>query len=81
MFEILTAILTIISIVGVILNIKKLRICFVLWIFSNFSWMIVDFYRGIYAQSVLFFVYFLLAIYGLIEWKKDDEVVCNSRSK
>jgi len=58
------------SIIGVILNIKKHRSCFIIWAVTNASWTVVDFTVGLYAQSALFFVYFILAIYGLIEWRK-----------
>ena len=63
-------ILTGLSIIGVILNIKKRRECFICWMVSNGCWAVVDFYHGIYAQSVLFAIYFCLAIYGIKEWKK-----------
>ncbi len=61
--------LTLLSIVGVILNIKKKRVCFLIWAVTNFSWMVVDYQQGLYSQAVLFLVYFLLALWGLIEWK------------
>lgn len=73
MFEAITIILTIVSIIGVWLNIKKMRACFYLWSATNFSWMIVDFYREIYAQSALFFIYFILAIYGFFAWRPENE--------
>ena len=60
------------SIAGVILNIKKRRECFVIWAFTNFAWMIYDFMIGAYAQAALFAVYFVLAIWGLCEWAKED---------
>lgn len=63
---------TILSITGVILNIYKNKWCFVIWSITNFSWMIIDFYKGIYAQAFLFLVYFLLAIYGLIKWSVEE---------
>jgi nicotinamide riboside transporter PnuC len=59
------------SIIGVVLNIKKMRICFYIWLFTNASWTIVDFVFGLYAQSLLFLVYTGLAVYGIIEWKKE----------
>ena len=58
------------SILGVILNIKKHRACFWIWAVTNATWTVVDFTVGLYAQSALFFVYFILAIYGIIEWRK-----------
>lgn len=66
---ILTWLLTGVSILGVILNIHKVRWCFYLWAFTNSCWAIVDFYYEIYAQAALFTVYFCLAIWGLLRWK------------
>ena len=65
-----TWVLTIASIVGVVLNIKKHRLCFLIWAITNFMWAIVDYQAGLYAQSALFGIYFLLALYGLWEWRK-----------
>lgn len=64
--------LTALSIVGVVLNIYKNKWCFGIWAFTNFSWMIVDFNHGIYPQAALFGVYFLLAILGLLKWRKQS---------
>jgi len=63
--------LTIASLVGVVLNIHKNHFCFWVWMATNFTWAVVDFWQGIYAQALLFFIYFLLAIYGLLEWRKN----------
>lgn len=68
-FLIVTWACAVVSVAGVILNIKKKRACFYLWACTNATWTVVDFYEGIYAQSVLFFLYFLLALWGLWEWK------------
>ena len=73
MLTILTWSLTIAAIIGVILNIKKMRSCFYIWAVTNFSWAVVDFYKEIYAQSALFGIYFLLALYGIFEWRKRKE--------
>ncbi len=71
LFIFITWFLTILSIIGVILNIKKKQICFYIWTVTNVSWMTVDYIKGIYAQSFLFLIYTGLAIWGIIEWKKD----------
>lgn len=65
----MTWIITIFSLIGAVLNIKKSKWCFYVWAVTNSSWMIVDFVYGLYAQSALFFVYFCLAIWGIIEWE------------
>ena len=58
------------ALVGVILNIKKMRICFFIWFFTNSLWCVYDFWIGAYAQSALFFVYTCLAVWGIVEWRK-----------
>jgi len=63
-------ILTIVSLIGIILNIKKKKSCFVLWIITNGCWAVYDFKIGAWEQGVLFTVYFLLAIWGIMEWGK-----------
>lgn len=63
-------ILTLLSVTGVILNAKKKRICFIIWLITNTSWAIVDFSHGLWEQGALFVVYVALAIYGWFNWKK-----------
>lgn len=74
MLEIFAWITTVLSITGVILNIKRLRMCFFIWTFTNASWMVIDFYKGIYAQAFLFLVYTLLAVWGIISWGAKKEL-------
>ena len=72
LFTLLTVVLTISALVGVILNIKKNVLCFYIWLVTNISWAIVDFYKGIPAQGILFTIYAGLAVYGIIEWRKKE---------
>lgn len=60
---------TIIALVGTILNIKKRRICFMIWLVSNSGFMVHNYLIGQYAQSLLFAVYVGLSIWGLWEWR------------
>jgi hypothetical protein len=62
--------LTILSLVGVVLNIYHDRRCFFIWIGTNFCWMLVDFWYTIYAQAFLHLVYLFLAAYGAWRWRK-----------
>jgi len=62
--------ITIFSLVGTVLNIRKNNICFVFWIFTNSFWAILDFQKGIYQQSMLMLIYLFLSIWGLLEWRK-----------
>jgi len=62
--------LTILSLIGVIFNIKKKRICFLIWMCTNFLWMIIDFKKGIPEQGCLFAIYTGLAVWGWFSWKE-----------
>ena len=64
----MTWVLAFLSIVGVILNIRKKRSGFLIWMFTNSVWAIVDFRHGLYAQAFLFIVYFFLALWGWLAW-------------
>lgn len=65
----LTWLLTILSLIGVVLNTHQDRRCFYIWIVTNSSWAAVDFYKGIYAQGTMFVLYLLLSIWGLYKWQ------------
>jgi len=58
------------SLLGVVLNIRRDHRCFYIWAVTNATWAAVDFSHGIYSQATLQAVYFALAIWGLIEWKR-----------
>ena len=72
-FTIFTAVLTVLALVGVVLNIKRKRACFYVWLFTNASWAVVDFYKGIPAQGLLFTIYTALAVRGILEWKEEGK--------
>ena len=82
MFDtLITWLLTMLSILGAVLNIKKKRSGFAVYTLANLGWIIVDIYHGIYAQAALFVVFTALSIWGWIEWgrsawpevEEDDE--------
>ena len=72
-FTIFTAVLTVLALVGVVLNIKRKRACFYIWLFTNASWAVVDFYKGIPAQGLLFTIYTVLAVWGILKWKEEGK--------
>ena len=67
------------SIVGVILNIKKKRAGFLFWIVANGAWAIVDFKSGLPAQGALFIVYVILAVCGYFAWQGNGGTELNLR--
>lgn len=68
-----TWVLTALSLAGVVLNIRKDRRCFAIWICTNAGWSIYDASIGAYAQASLFGIYFLLSVWGIFEWRRCEK--------
>jgi len=60
---------TIVALVGVILNIEHDLRCFYIWSFTNAAFAIRTFFLGAYEMTALFIIYFVLAIVGIYRWK------------
>jgi nicotinamide riboside transporter PnuC len=61
-----------IALAGTLINAERNKYGFVFWLVSNMYMTIRFFVIGEYAQSVLFFIYFLLAIRGIVSWGKKE---------
>jgi nicotinamide riboside transporter PnuC len=59
------------ALLGVVLNIRKHPACFAIWTVTNTAWCLVDWEHGLYAQSALMAVYFLLSVWGLWRWTRN----------
>lgn len=66
--EIVGYIATMVALLGVVLNVKKQPVCFVLWCGSNLTFTIINLYQNRYYEVVLFSVQFVIAVWGLHEW-------------
>jgi nicotinamide riboside transporter PnuC len=77
--------LTILSLIGTVMNVKKMQDCFYIWAFTNVLWSIYDYSIKEYQQSLLFFIYFILALWGIYEWRARKYVMVkegiNDRNK
>lgn len=69
MFETFTWITSAASLVGVVLNIRHDRRCFIVWGITNASWAAIDASREIWAQSLLQLVYCGLSVWGYCRWR------------
>lgn len=63
---------TTVALIGTILNCKQIRACFSLWTITNVMWFVWDAYCGLWSRCVLDAVQFVLALWGIYEWKKLD---------
>ena len=60
------------SLLATWLNIRKVRLCFAIWLVTNVTWAAYDFAHGLPAQGVLMTVYAALAVWGWFAWRKRD---------
>ena len=70
--ETLTWVLTASCILGAVLNAKKNIIGFYIWLPTNLAWAVVALYKDLPAQALLFVVYTIIAIIGIINWRKTN---------
>ena len=68
-----TWILTAVSLIGTVLNVKKIKYCFYIWTVSNILWLAYDIYTGLYSRAVLDAVHLAFAIWGIIVWNKKKD--------
>ena len=64
--------ISVLTICGSILNIKKIAWCFWIWSFCNVCWLIVDVTGKVYSRAVLDLINLSTSIWGIIEWHKNS---------
>lgn len=69
MWQLVTAVITLICLVGTFLNVKKSVWCFYLWICGNIAWFAVDVFLGIYSRAFLDIVQLAFAVWGAYAWR------------
>lgn len=62
-----------ITMVGVSLNIKKNKWCFVLWFLANLAWCLIYLMAGIEQGAVTYVVFCATCVWGWIEWSKGGQ--------
>ncbi len=72
--EIVGIIATALAVIGVVLNNRRLRICFILWMVSNALTAGIHGNAAIWSLFVRDVIFFSLAIEGWIKWRKDKDV-------
>jgi nicotinamide riboside transporter PnuC len=70
MVEIIGAISTLLAVAGTVLNNRRLRACFPIWIVSNVMTLGIHVTAGLWSLAVRDAIFFLLAIDGLRRWRK-----------
>lgn len=63
-----------VALFGTILNAERNIYGFLFWLVSNLYMTIRFAYIGEYAQSTLFLIYFILALRGIVAWRKKEMI-------
>lgn len=71
-WTVLSWIMSAVALFGTILNAERNVYGFAFWLISNMYMTIRFTYIGEYAQAVLFFVYTVLAVRGIISWTQKE---------
>jgi nicotinamide riboside transporter PnuC len=79
-WTILSWVMSAIALAGTFMNAERNKWGFVFWLVSNLYMTVRFFVIGEYAQSTLFFVYFILAIRGLFSWTKKEGKEASTQS-
>lgn len=73
LWTILNWIMSAVALAGTLMNAERNKYGFVFWLISNLYMTVRFAVIGEYAQMALFFVYFLLAIRGIVAWTKKEK--------
>ena len=72
LIKIIAWVLMAVSISGNYFNIKKLRVCFIIWTLCNIGWIIIDFYNGYYSRVILDTAQAIFCLYGFFKWRTES---------
>lgn len=64
----MTWIVAALSLTATVLNIRRVRVCFLIWALTNSAWAFFDFAYGLPAQGSLMCMYACLAVWGWSAW-------------
>ena len=64
---------TALCLTGTVLNVKKNKLCFILWLIGNILWLIIDIKNGLISRAILDIVQGVLALWGIIEWRNTND--------
>ena len=68
MIELIGSIATILAIAGVVLNNRRLRVCFLLWLVSNAISMVIHAQVGVWSLTARDAIFLILAVEGWVKW-------------
>lgn len=73
MFEWICWLFSIINVIGTLLNIRKMYLCFFIWSVCNVFWLYLDIVTAQYARIILDVINLITSLYGAYCWYKDSK--------
>lgn len=67
--DVFTWTVTLVCLTGTVLNVKRMRACFMLWIVGNIAWAAWDLSQGLFSRMLMDLVQLGLAVWGWVSWK------------
>jgi len=68
--EKIMALVTYVSLLAMVLNVLRSRLCFILWVGTDLCWFAYDFSKGEYNEAALWLAYLGMAMWGCWAWRK-----------
>lgn len=68
-FQDITLIISIISLIGNVFNVYKNVWCFYIWSVSEILWLILDIKNSAYGRAFLDLTQLIFALWGIYQWK------------
>lgn len=65
----ITWFVTALCLLGNVLNAKKYKVSFLVWIACNIFWAVYDFNNGLYSRVFMSLIQTLICIYGYFKWE------------
>ena len=69
--DLFTWTVTFVCLTGTVLNVKKMRACFMLWIVGNVAWAAWDLSQGLFSRMLMDLAQLALAVWGWVSWKSE----------
>lgn len=64
---------TILTLIGVVLNIKKIRVCFIIWFVANSFWIYIMAMSQHWGMVICQIVFCATCVWGWFAWAKDKK--------
>lgn len=74
MLEIINWLMSGVAFVGTVFNSRRNKISQAIWMVTNLYMAWLNYYIGVPSIGTLYVAYFLLAVYGLFEWRRQERL-------